>query len=83
LLIELWEEQESTIFFITHSAEEAVYLGDRVFRMSSNPGRIVETLEFGRPEKKLAEMRKDKDFTDRVAYLLLKLEERTPNPTAK
>ncbi len=76
LLIELWEAQESTIFFITHSAEEAVYLGDRVFRMSANPGRIVETLDFGRPEKNLAEMRKDKNFKERVEYLLLKLEDR-------
>jgi NitT/TauT family transport system ATP-binding protein len=76
LLIRLWEEQNSTIFFITHSAEEAVYLGDRVYRMSANPGRIVERLEFGRPEKKLSEMRKDKDFQERVAYLLLKLEEK-------
>jgi NitT/TauT family transport system ATP-binding protein len=83
LLIELWEAQESTVFFITHSAEEAVYLGDRVFRMSENPGRIVETLDFGRPGKNLAEMRKDKDFREHVAYLLLKLEERGPSPGAK
>jgi len=83
LLIELWEAQESTIFFITHSAEEAVYLGDRVFRMSSNPGRIVEKLEFGRPDKKLADMRQDKKFAEHVAYLLLKLEDRTPGADAK
>ena len=51
--------------------------------MSSNPGRIVEKLEFGRPEKKLAEMRKDKDFAEHVAYLLLKLEERQPSPVAQ
>ena len=83
LLIELWEAQESTIFFITHSAEEAVYLGDRVFRMSSNPGRIVEKMEFGRPDKKLADMRQDKKFAEHVAYLLLKLEDRTPGADAK
>ncbi|MFA7344873.1 MAG: ABC transporter ATP-binding protein [Terrimicrobiaceae bacterium] len=83
LLIDLWEAQASTIFFITHSAEEAVYLGDRVFRMSANPGRIVEKLEFGRPAKKLSDMRKDKDFREHVEYLLLKLEDRTPNAAAK
>ena len=83
LLIELWEAQASTIFFITHSAEEAVYLGDRVFRMSANPGRIVEKLEFGRPSKKLADMRKDKDFREHVEYLLLKLEDRTAGAEPK
>ena len=31
LLIQLWNEQQSTVFLVTHSVEEAVYLGDRVF----------------------------------------------------
>src|SRR4029453_19483232 len=29
LLIHLWKEQQSTVFLVTHSVEEAVYLGDR------------------------------------------------------
>src|ERR1700745_2351587 len=37
LLIQLWKEQEGTVFFVTHSVEEALYLGDRVFRMAAKP----------------------------------------------
>ena len=42
LLVILWREVQATVLFVTHSVEEAVYLGDRVFVMATTPGRIVE-----------------------------------------
>jgi NitT/TauT family transport system ATP-binding protein len=44
LLVKLWREVEATVLFVTHSVEEAVYLGDRVFVMATTPGRIVGDL---------------------------------------
>jgi ABC-type nitrate/sulfonate/bicarbonate transport system ATPase subunit len=41
-LIELWHRSGTTVFFITHSVDEAVYLGSRVLVMSPRPGRIVD-----------------------------------------
>ena len=38
LLVSLWREAQATVFFVTHSIEEAVYLGDRVYIFSSSPG---------------------------------------------
>ena len=38
LLVDLWREAQATVFFVTHSIEEAVYLGDRVYVFSSAPG---------------------------------------------
>ena len=38
LLISLWREVQATVFFVTHSIEEAVYLGDRVYVMGTAPG---------------------------------------------
>lgn len=40
-LLSLWRETGKTILFITHSVDEAVFLGSRVLVMSPRPGRIV------------------------------------------
>lgn len=53
LLLEVWERIKTTIVFITHDIDEALFLADRIFVMSPRPGRIIEqtTLEFVRPRK--------------------------------
>ncbi len=40
-LLAIWRGSGKTAFFITHSVEEAVYLGTRVLVMSPRPGRVV------------------------------------------
>src|SRR5882672_9111070 len=51
LLLKVWDETASTILFVTHDVEEAIYLADRIFIMSSHPGTIVEDVHvpFDRP----------------------------------
>jgi ABC-type nitrate/sulfonate/bicarbonate transport system ATPase subunit len=51
LLLQIWDETACTILFVTHDVEEAIYLADRIFIMSSHPGTIVEDLPvpFDRP----------------------------------
>jgi NitT/TauT family transport system ATP-binding protein len=45
LITELWNDVESTVFLITHSISEAVYLGDRLWVMSRGPGTIAATFD--------------------------------------
>lgn len=47
----IWMETKKTILFITHSVEEAVYLGDRVVALSPDTGRIASiiTIDIPRP----------------------------------
>jgi taurine transport system ATP-binding protein len=40
-LLNIWRDTRKTIFFITHSVEEAIFLGSRVIIMSPRPGRVV------------------------------------------
>ena len=51
LLISLWKEMQSTVFFVTHSITEAAYLGDRVYLMEGPPGRLIEEIKLPRPEE--------------------------------
>lgn len=41
LIVELWYQIKPTIFVITHSVTEAVYLGERVWIMTKSPGQIT------------------------------------------
>ena len=40
LILKLWKETGKSIILVTHSVEEALYLGDRLFVMAPRPGRI-------------------------------------------
>jgi len=51
LLLRVWDETASTILFVTHDVDEAIYLADRIFIFSARPGTIMEDIPvpFGRP----------------------------------
>jgi len=81
LLIKLWSEQEETVFLVTHSVEEAVYLGDRVFLMAAKPGRLVEILRVPRPAEPPEQSRRKSWFIDFCQVLLRRLEEESSAPS--
>jgi NitT/TauT family transport system ATP-binding protein len=50
-LLRLWAELKTTILFITHDIEEAIYLSDRIWVLSRRPSQIIQELkiDFPRP----------------------------------
>jgi NitT/TauT family transport system ATP-binding protein len=48
-LLDIWEKTRKTVFFITHSLAEAIYLSDVVLVMSKRPGRILDTIPIDLP----------------------------------
>lgn len=50
-LLRIWEESRTTVVFITHSIDEALFLGDRILVMTARPGMLKADIAvpFGRP----------------------------------
>ena len=48
-LIETWEKERKTCFFITHDVEEAIILGQRCVIMSARPGRVKDIIDIDIP----------------------------------
>ena len=55
-LLRLWAELKTTIIFITHDIEEAIYLSDRIWVLSRRPSEIIEEMpiDFSRPRNQLS-----------------------------
>ena len=49
LLLDLWQARPTTILMVTHNAEEAAALADRILVFSERPARIVQTIEIETP----------------------------------
>lgn len=81
LLVELWRKVQASVFFVTHSIEEAVYLGDRVYVLSSSPGTLVREIEVEAPDRPAAEMQREQRFQETVYYIrdLIAAEEASKN----
>jgi NitT/TauT family transport system ATP-binding protein len=75
LLVRLWREVEATVFFITHSIEEAVYLGDRVYLMENSPGTIVEEMVIEPANRPAEEMQRQPRFLETVYYIRDKIKQ--------
>jgi len=48
-LLKIWAQTETTVVFVTHSIDEAIYLSDRVVVMQARPGRIKEEVAVDLP----------------------------------
>lgn len=48
-LLTLWQTQQWTVIFVTHSVYESVYLSNRIAVMSARPGRIMTELKIDAP----------------------------------
>jgi NitT/TauT family transport system ATP-binding protein len=66
LLVSLARETQATVFFVTHSIEEAVYLGDRTFLFSNAPGTIFKQIAVPAPSFPAHQMQRRPEFMEIV-----------------
>jgi len=63
-LLETWEREKKTCFFITHDVEEAIILAQRVIIMSARPGRIKDIVDINIPYPRTQETKLTPEFNE-------------------
>jgi NitT/TauT family transport system ATP-binding protein len=62
-LLRIWEQQQKTVVFVTHSISEAALLSDRVVVLTVRPGRIAAIIDNPLPRPRPLHMRDNAEFT--------------------
>ena len=74
LVLKLWHETGTTVVLITHSVEEALFLGQKLFVMAPRPGRIERTYELDFARQGLGadsrDIKASPEFTERREEIL-------------
>jgi NitT/TauT family transport system ATP-binding protein len=65
-LLQIWAEVGSTVIFVTHSIQEAVFLSTQVAVMSARPGRIAGVVPIDLPQPRTATTREEPRFFELV-----------------
>lgn len=63
LFLDIWSSNKISTFFVTHSIDEAIYMGKKIIIMSNTPGVISEVIE--------NELFNNKNYKEDIRYLKL------------
>ena len=61
-LMDLWQNIDITIIFVTHDMDEAILLADRIVALKANPGEIKEIIEVDLPHPRGTELMNTPEF---------------------
>ncbi len=61
-VLKVWDLLKVSIFFITHDLDEAIYLSDRVFIMTTRPGRLKASIKITLPRPRTPDMMASDEF---------------------
>jgi NitT/TauT family transport system ATP-binding protein len=61
-LLKIWEQIKTTVVFVTHSIDEAIYLADRVVVMTARPASVKEIVEIDLPRPRDLDIRNSDAF---------------------
>ena len=68
--LRIWEDSRATVLFVTHDVEEALYMSERVFVMSTEPGRLFHQTDVPFPHPRGVSLRTSTAFQDQRAELI-------------
>ena len=62
LMRDIWQKEKTTVIFITHDIEEAVFLGTKVYVMTPSPGKIHAEIDIDLPENRDLDLKDTPEF---------------------
>jgi NitT/TauT family transport system ATP-binding protein len=68
-LLRIWSQRRTTVLFITHQIDEAVYLSDRVLVFGRRPGHVQENIRIDLPRPREPHVKRTPEFTGYVAQI--------------
>jgi len=63
-LLQVWERTRTSIFMITHDVEEAVFLSQRIYVLTSRPGTILREVMLDLPSQRDYHIKRQPKFQD-------------------
>jgi NitT/TauT family transport system ATP-binding protein len=75
LLLGVWREVRTTVLFVTHDIDEAIFLADRVAVMTARPGQIRDLMPVKLPRPRPAEVIATPEFMSLKARVLAQVRE--------
>jgi NitT/TauT family transport system ATP-binding protein len=69
VLTNMWQQLRISVMFITHDIDEAIFLSDRIYVMTSRPGRVKATLDVPLPRPRTPEMMSSPAFVALAKHL--------------
>ena len=69
-ILDLWQRTRTSILMITHDLEEAIYLAQRVYVMSANPGRIQQEIRVELPAVRELDLKLSPEFIQTKRHLI-------------
>jgi len=72
-LLQVVENMEASVLFVTHDIEEAIYLSDRIYVLSERPAKIKEEIKIDLPKPRKREIVTSSEFNQIKKHVLLNL----------
>ncbi len=74
-LLRIWEQNKTTILFVSHDIDEALILADRIIVMTKRPGKILKEVMNSLPRPRGYEMTVERKFLEQKALIMSSLTE--------
>jgi NitT/TauT family transport system ATP-binding protein len=68
--LRVWEQTGSTLLFVTHNVDEAVFMSDRILVLSNMPAKIIAEYDIGLPRPRVRASNESREYRAKILEVL-------------